>query len=164
MGVFDAGPLLPKQQPGESDAAYWGRVERLTDRVQAWEEGADAPPPPAPPVCPECGLAAERVPTRSNAWLLLEVLDPGPEVPAHLVPPFFRWLVSDDGVAWCPGDAEPTPGAKCRIPHRLVCPGLDWSQPWSWLGDVREVNAHRAQDLYNPPRRPDLDGSEATSA
>ncbi|MEV7394598.1 DUF6083 domain-containing protein [Streptomyces sp. NPDC091215] len=152
MGVFDEGPVLPEQQPGESDAAYWGRLERLTDRVQAWEEGADAPAPPSAAVCPECGLAADRFPTRSNAWVFLEVLKPAVEVPAHMVPPFFRWLVSQDGVAWCPGAAEPAPGATCRVPHRLVCPGADWSKPWSWLATVREANARQAQLLYNPPR------------
>ncbi|QDO45780.1 hypothetical protein FNV62_54580 [Streptomyces sp. RLB3-17] len=44
----------------------------------------------------------------------------------------------NDGVAWCPRDAEPAPGTACRIPHRLVCPGVDWSKPWSWLAAARE--------------------------
>ncbi|MER7179116.1 DUF6083 domain-containing protein [Streptomyces hyaluromycini] len=164
MGVFGEEPVLPQQQPGELDAAYWGRVERLTDRVQAREEGADAPAPPAASVCPQCGLAADRFPTRSKAWVFLEALEPAAEVPAHMVPPFFRWLISQDGVAWCPGDAEPAPGATCRVPHRLVCPGVDWSKPWSWLAAVREENARKAQFLYNPPRLPDSSGEGVSSA
>ncbi|MEU7340178.1 DUF6083 domain-containing protein [Streptomyces sp. NPDC007074] len=164
MGVFGVGPVLPEQQPSESDAAYWGRVEHLTDRLQAREEGADAPAPPAPPVCVECGLAAERFPTLSNAWVFLETLKPVVEVPAHMVPPSFRWLVSQDGFAWCPGDVEPAPGANCRIPHQLVCPGIDATNPWSWLVAVREENARQAQRLYNPPRLPKDLAAGAASA
>ncbi|MFE2963846.1 DUF6083 domain-containing protein [Streptomyces sp. NPDC059340] len=57
------------------------------DRVQAREEGATALAPPEAPVCPECGLEADRFPTLSQAWVLLEPLEPEHVVAAHLVPP-----------------------------------------------------------------------------
>ncbi|MGW0819638.1 DUF6083 domain-containing protein [Streptomyces viridiviolaceus] len=164
MGVFDEGLALPEQRLGESDEAYWGRVERLTDQVQARDEGADAPAPPDPPVCRDCGLEADRFPTRSSAWVLLEPLEPVVEVPSHLVPPFFRWLIAEDGVAWCPPGTEPAPGESCRVPHRLVCPGIDPPDPWSWLVAQRLENARRAQRLYNPPRLPEGPGDDAVTA
>ncbi|MEU5382021.1 DUF6083 domain-containing protein [Streptomyces sp. NPDC005968] len=169
MGVFDdSGTLLPERRPDESDEEYWDRVAQATDRVQAREEGATAPAPPAPPVCPECGLDADRYPTLSQAWVLLEHLDPVNVLPAHMVPPRFRWLINADGVAWNPWLAEPTPGALCRIPHRLVCPGLEPVKAWSWLTAAREENERRAQRLYNPPQHPDSDrqgtGKPAASA
>lgn len=155
---------MPEQLPGEGDKEFWDRVERLTDRVEARDEGADAPAPPVLPLCRECGLEADRFPTLSNAWVFLEPLNPVREVPAHMVPPFFRWLVTEDGVAWCPGGAEPAPGATCRVPHRLVCPGIELPNPWSWLVAVREENARKAQRLYNPPRFPEGPDGEPVSA
>lgn len=153
MGVFDeSGPVLPEQRPDESDDDYWQRIERSTDRVQARAEGATAPAPPEAPVCPECGLEADRYPTLSRAWVLLERLDPVNVVPSHMVPPRFRWLINTDGVAWNTWLAEPTPGAQCRIPHHLVCPGLEPANPWAWLTAVRLENERKAQRLYNPPR------------
>ncbi|MFJ8025878.1 DUF6083 domain-containing protein [Streptomyces sp. NPDC096311] len=152
MGVFEDGIVLPERRPDESDDDYWGRVEQVTDRIEAREEGATAPAPPLPPVCRECGLGADRFPTLSKAWVLLERLDPVNVVPAHMVPPRFRWLINADGVAWNPWLAEPTPGAVCRIPHRLVCPGLPEVNPWMWLTVMRGENERQAQRLYNPPR------------
>lgn len=150
MGVFDEGLALPEQQPGESDHAYWGRVGELTDRAEARESLADAEGPPALPVCRECGLEADRFETHSGHWVLLEPLDPVVEVPAHMVPPFFRWVIDVAGKACWARDVEPPPGATCRLPHRLVCPGIDLPNPWSWLIVMRDHNAERARSRYNP--------------
>jgi len=163
MGVFDEGLALPEQQPGESDEAYWDRVERLTDRVEAVDAGADADGPPDPPVCRECGLEADRFRTWSGHWVLLEPLDPVVEVPTHMVPPFFRWAIDPEGLACWLRAAEPPQGATCRIPHRLVCPGIELPNPWSWLVAVRGENERRAQRLYNPPPK-DEGGEPAASA
>ncbi|MEV8321069.1 DUF6083 domain-containing protein [Streptomyces sp. NPDC059900] len=157
MGEFDEELSLPERQPGESDDAYWRRVGELTDRAEALDAGADADGPPARPVCRECGLEADRFETWFGAWVLLERLDPVAEVPAHMVPPFFRWVIDRAGMACWTRDAEPSPGAMCRIPHRLVCPGIELPNPWSWLASVRSENARAAERLYNPPppREPD---------
>lgn len=166
MGLFeDSGPAVPEQRAGEMDDEYWARVQSVTDRAEAREEGATAAGPPALPVCPECGLEADRFPTLSQAWVLLEPLDPVNTVPTHMVPPGFRWLIDSDGTAWNPSLAEPTAGAVCRVPHALVCPGVPEANPWRWLTAVREENERRAQRLYNPPRStaPDA-GNAATGA
>lgn len=154
MGVFDEGLALPEQLPGESASAYWGRVAELTDRVEAQDSGADADGPPALPVCRECGLDADRVETWSGHWVLLEPLKPVVEVPAHMVPPYFRWVIDGAGRACWTQNEEPPPGATCRIPHRLVCPGIELPNPWSWLVVMRNANAERATSLYNPAPLP----------
>lgn len=151
MGVFDEGLALPEQQPGEADDAYWRRVGESTDRVEAREAGADADGPPAEPKCRECGLGADRFETWFGAWVLLEPLDPVEEIPAHMVPPFFRWVIDSAGRACWARNAEPPSGATCRIPHRLVCPAIELPNPWSWLVVMRGHNAERAKSLYNPP-------------
>lgn len=162
MGVFDEGLALPEQLPGESGQAYWERVAELTDRVEAQDAGADAEGPPALPVCRECGLEADRFAMWSGHWVLLEPLSPVGEVPAHMVPPFFRWVIDEAGKACWTQNTEPPPGAMCRIPHRLVCPGIELPNPWSWLVVMRGYNAERAKSLYNPP--PVHEGGEAAAS
>ncbi|MDN0197077.1 DUF6083 domain-containing protein [Streptomyces sp. S.PNR 29] len=105
---------------------------------------ADAPNPPAPPICPQCRLVSDRHPTYYGAYVLLE---PGLTAPAHMVPAWHRWYVDADGTAWNSGRDEPTPGAECRVPHRLACPGLTLEEVglWRWLDAVRWENARRAQ-------------------
>lgn len=149
MGVFDEGLALPEQQSGEADDAYWRRVGELTDRVEAREAGADADGPPAPPQCRECGLGAGRFETWFGAWVLLEPLDPVEEIPAHMVPPFFRWVIDSAGRACWTRNVEPPQGATCRIPHRLVCPSVEMPNPWSWLVVMRNHNEERAKMRYN---------------
>ncbi|MCX4706749.1 DUF6083 domain-containing protein [Streptomyces sp. NBC_01373] len=137
------------------DKAYWDQREVIEDRAEAVRVGATAPAPPVSPVCPECGLMADRFPTYSEAWVLLEPLDPVEALPSHFVPPGERWMVDGNGVAWNAGDAEPAQGAVCRIAHRLACPGLEPVDLWRWLTAVRAENARKAQRLFNPPRLPE---------
>ncbi|MFD8219721.1 DUF6083 domain-containing protein [Streptomyces sp. NPDC059697] len=82
----------------------------MQDRVQAREEGATALAPPEAPVCPEYGLEAGRFPMLSQAWVLLEPLEPVHVVAAHLVPPRHRWVINSDGFAWNLWMAEPLTG------------------------------------------------------
>ncbi|TGB06533.1 DUF6083 domain-containing protein [Streptomyces sp. MZ04] len=162
MGDFEGALTQPDRNSGEGDETYWDRVREVTDRAEAMLQGATAPAPPDPPVCPECGQEADRFPTYSQAWVLLEPLEPVNEVPAHFVPPRQRWLVNSDGVAWNPWEAEPTPGAVCRIAHRLVCPGVEPLDLWPWLTAEREESGRRAQRLFNPPRLPAPDEAGAS--
>jgi hypothetical protein len=78
-------------------------------------------------------------------------------VPAHLVPGGHRWYVDPCGQAWNGGLGEPPPGATCRVPHRLACPGLglDESGPWRWLVAAREENARRARRQADGTDRPE---------
>ncbi|MEW2393153.1 DUF6083 domain-containing protein [Streptomyces venezuelae] len=130
--------------PGRDQDQPWEK----SDRAQAADDGATGPAPPAPPVCPDCGLPGDRYPTWTNTWVLLEPVEPRETLPAHMVPARQRWLIDSDGHAWNTHDAEPTPGAECRIAHRLVCPGLHGSErpdPWPWLTVWRQENERRAQ-------------------
>ncbi|WP_437015232.1 DUF6083 domain-containing protein [Streptomyces sp. enrichment culture] len=124
------------------------------DRVQAAVDGAHGPEPPAPPVCPHCGLTGERRLTYTGQHVLLE---PGPPIPAHLVPGGHRWHIDPGGRAWNGGLDEPPPGTACRIPHHLACPGLtlDEIRPWRWLDAVREENARRARRRADADALPD---------
>ncbi|MGW5122926.1 DUF6083 domain-containing protein [Streptomyces sp. NPDC004069] len=114
------------------------------DDAQAACDGATGPEPPAPPLCPHCGLAGERRATYTGHHVLLE---PRHIVPVHLVPGGHRWHVDTDGTAWNGGLDEPPPGTTCRIPHELACPSLTLDEigPWRWLASVREENARRAR-------------------
>lgn len=130
--------------------------DRPDDDLQALREGATAPPPPAPPRCPDCGLPQERYPTLYDGhWVLLES---GITVPSHHLPPRRRWLTTTDGTAWNTWDAEPTPGARCRVAHHLVCPSPTTGPSWRWpLGTaLREKNGHRAQRLFDLPELRDF--------
>ncbi|MGW2180631.1 DUF6083 domain-containing protein [Streptomyces sp. NPDC001732] len=116
---------------------------------QALLEGATAPRPPAPPDCPFCDLRQDRCPTLyAGHWVLLE---PRVVVPAHTVPPRRRWIVTMDGVAMNLWDAEPLPGARCRIAHRTVCPRLRPEDPWPWTAALRQENDRRTQRLFDLP-------------
>ncbi|MFD9427180.1 MULTISPECIES: DUF6083 domain-containing protein [unclassified Streptomyces] len=121
------------------------------DALQAACEGATAPPPPTPPVCPRCALPQDRYPTLyPQTWVLLE---PGITVASHRVQPRRRWLITPDGIAWNTWDAEPIPGSRCRISHRSVCPWSAADDLWPWGTALRRENARRAQRLFNLPGR-----------
>ncbi|MFD0019796.1 DUF6083 domain-containing protein [Streptomyces sp. NPDC058382] len=112
-------------------------------------EGATAPPPPARPECPHCGLPQDRYPTYyTGHWVLLE---PRIVVAAHTVPPRRRWILTQDGRAMNLWDAEPLPGARCRIAHRTVCPYLHREDEPLWVTAVRQENERRAQRLFELP-------------
>ncbi|MFD9601571.1 DUF6083 domain-containing protein [Streptomyces sp. NPDC059970] len=53
-------------------------------------------------------------------------------------------------------DAEPLPGAQCRIAHRMVCPCLPREDPPLWATALRQENERRAQRLFNLPDDWDL--------
>ncbi|MFB6785021.1 DUF6083 domain-containing protein, partial [Streptomyces sp. NPDC056352] len=57
-------------------------------------------------------------PDPEGHWVLLE---PRIVVPAHTAPPRRRWIITPDGNAMNLWDAEPVPGAQCRIAHRMAC-------------------------------------------
>ena len=123
MGHADESSIIPlpapdghRQRPPDAPRPW-----EKTDRVQAVMEGATGPEQPAPPECPHCGLSAERHVTYYGTHVLLE---PDVPVPAHLVPAWHRRYVDSDGTAWNSREDEPAPGAACRIPHRIACPGL----------------------------------------
>ncbi|MFC8418978.1 DUF6083 domain-containing protein [Streptomyces coelicoflavus] len=138
------------RQPAPDAPRPWESV----DRRQAVRDGATGPEPPARPVCPHCGLPGERRPTYTGQHVLLEPLL---TVPAHLVPGGHRWHVDPGGQAWNGGLDEPLPGATCRVPHQLTCPGLslDEIRPWWWLDAVREENARRALRQTDGTGRPE---------
>ncbi len=99
--------------------------------------GLPDPGPPAPP-------------TPKQDWVLLE---PGVDVLAHLVPAEYRWIGLSDGrvtvYAVCPPDSS----QRCRIEHRLACPGQQLPDLWPWLTALRGENARRAEREANaePP-------------
>ncbi|MCX5401380.1 DUF6083 domain-containing protein [Streptomyces sp. NBC_00102] len=116
---------------------------------QALLEGAIAPRPPHPPECPFCDLRQDRYPTHyGDHWVLLE---PGMVVAAHTVPPHDRWIVLPDGRAMNLWDAEPVPGTRCHIPHRLVCPYLRPGDFGTWVTVLRQENRRRAGRLFELP-------------
>ncbi|MEV0552033.1 MULTISPECIES: DUF6083 domain-containing protein [unclassified Streptomyces] len=100
--------------------------------------------------CLFCGLSQDRVPTLEQDWVLLE---PGVDVLAHLVPAEYRWIGLSDGrvtvYAVCPPDSS----QRCRIEHRLACPGQQLPDLWPWLTALRGENARRAEREANaePP-------------
>lgn len=153
-------PSMPDQPPAPDGTPP--RPWESTDRAQAVADGALGPAPPAPPLCPDCGLKGDRYPTWTGAWILLEPVHPRETLPSHFVPPRQRWIIDGDGHAWNSHDAEPTPGAECRISHRIVCPGLDPSERddlWPWLTSWREENARSARrkaDGEGLPGMPDV--------
>ncbi|MEU1182584.1 DUF6083 domain-containing protein [Streptomyces sp. NPDC005820] len=146
MGETDESSIIPipgsdaHRQPSPDKPQSWEKA----DRAQAALEGATGPEPPGPPVCPDCGLAGERRPTYYGAHVLLE---PGLSAPAHMVPAWHRWYVDSNGIGWNSREDEPEPGAVCRIPHRIACPGLELEEIglWRWLDAVRGENARHAQ-------------------
>ncbi|MFE9623704.1 DUF6083 domain-containing protein [Streptomyces sp. NPDC006527] len=155
MGESEESSVIPLPGP-DSDRqppAHTPQPWQHTDRAQAVAEGATGPEPPAPPICPHCGLTADRHATYYGAHVLLE---PGLSVPAHRVPTWHRWYVDSGNTAWNAGEDEPRPGAECRIPHRITCPGLTREEMalWRWLDALRADNARRAQRQADAsPRR-----------
>ncbi|MEU3886367.1 DUF6083 domain-containing protein [Streptomyces sp. NPDC029041] len=146
MGDTEASSIIPlpdpdghRQRPPDAPRPW-----ENTDRAQAATEGATGPEPPAPPECPHCGLTGERHITYYGTYVLLE---PDMPVPAHMVPAWHRWYVDSNGTAWNSREDEPAPGAVCRVPHRIACPGLSPEEAgiWRWLDAVREENARRAR-------------------
>ncbi|WP_331757149.1 DUF6083 domain-containing protein (plasmid) [Streptomyces sp. NBC_01544] len=130
------------------------RPDRPDNALQAALEGATALPPPAPPDCPHCTLPQDRYPTlHEGHWVLLE---PRIVVPAHTAPPRRRWIITPDGNAMNLWDAEPVPGAQCRIAHRMACPYLEPEDPYPWTTMLRQENERRAQRLFNLPGDWDL--------
>ncbi|MEU6016883.1 DUF6083 domain-containing protein [Streptomyces sp. NPDC047515] len=133
-----------------------GRPDRPGDKLQGFLEGATAPPPPAPLRCPDCGLRQDRYRTLYEGhWVLLE---PRVVVPSHHLPPRRRWVIGVDGVAINTWDAEPTPGAMCRVAHHLACPYPATEPLWPCPRGtaMREKNGRRAQRLFNLPDLRDL--------
>ncbi|MEU7151257.1 DUF6083 domain-containing protein [Streptomyces sp. NPDC045456] len=94
----------------------WAGTEADIDHRQAEAEGADAPAPPAPPICRACGREQDRFLSGYGHWILLE---PGIRPAARDVPEGHRWVVCDDGAAVNWGGEDPPP--YCRIAHRPVC-------------------------------------------
>ncbi|WP_031109260.1 DUF6083 domain-containing protein [Streptomyces sp. NRRL S-146] len=146
MGDTDESSIIPlpdpdghRQRPPDAPRPW-----EKTDRAQAATEGATGPEPPAPPLCPHCGLAGDRRVTYYGRHVLLE---PGMPVPAHMVPAWHRWYVDSNGTAWNGGEDGPEPGAVCRVPHRITCPGLSLEEAglWRWPDAVRAENARRAR-------------------
>ncbi|MEU1851870.1 DUF6083 domain-containing protein [Streptomyces sp. NPDC019990] len=132
------GPDGHRQPPPDAPRPW-----ENADRAQAAVEGATGPEPPDPPLCPDCGLVGERHATYYGAHVLLE---PDMTVPAHMVPAWHRWYVDSGGTAWNSRGDEPAPGAVCRVPHRIACPGLRQEEIglWRWLEALRAENARRA--------------------
>ncbi|MFC9510284.1 DUF6083 domain-containing protein [Streptomyces sp. NPDC057002] len=145
MGDKAEPSIIPLHGPDGHRQAPPGMPQpwEKTDRAQAAMEGATGPEPPAPPVCPNCGLVGDRRVTYYGWHVLLE---PDMPVPAHMVPAWHRWYVDANGTAWNSRADEPAPGAVCRIPHRIACPGLRLEEIglWRWLDAVRTENARRA--------------------
>ncbi|MFJ1602256.1 DUF6083 domain-containing protein [Streptomyces sp. NPDC088253] len=101
--------------------------------------------------CPRCGLPQDRVPTLEHDWVLLE---PGVDVPAHLVPAEHRWIVLSDGRVTVYGVCPADPAQRCRIEHRLACPQQELPDLWRWLTAMRMENARRSERLLDPPPTP----------
>ncbi|WP_406163215.1 MULTISPECIES: DUF6083 domain-containing protein [unclassified Streptomyces] len=65
-------------------------------------------------------------------------------VPTHTIPPRRRWIITTDGTAMNLWDAEPLPGTRCRIAHRMVCPYLPRDDLWPWTTALRQEPAAAA--------------------
>ncbi|MGI5366233.1 hypothetical protein C9J60_03010 [Streptomyces sp. A244] len=103
--------------------------------------------------CPRCRLPQDRVATLEQDWVLLE---PGLEVPAHLVPAQHRWITLSDGRVTVYGVCPPDVSQRCRIEHRLACSKQPLPDLWPWLTVLRAENARAAQrrTVPEPPRPP----------
>ena len=102
--------------------------------------------------CPRCRLPQDRVGTLEQDWVLLE---PGLELPAHLVPAEHRWITLSDGRVTVYGVCPPDGSQRCRIEHRLACSKQPLPDLWPWLTALRAENARAAQRRTDPePPRP----------
>lgn len=123
--------------------------DHVTETFHALLEGATAPRPPSPPDCPFCDLPQDRYATAyPGHWILLE---PRILIPAHTVPPRRRWVITSTGTAMNLWDAEPLPGTRCRIPHRIACPRLVPEDLWPWVSALRVHNDRRSERLFDLP-------------
>lgn len=93
--------------------------------------------------------------TLEHEWVLLE---PGVEVPAHLVPAGHRWIPLSDGRVAMYGVCPPDGSQRCRIEHRLACAQQPLPDLWPWLTALREENARAAERRTDPepPRPPEV--------
>lgn len=134
------GSVTDRGQPyGPLCGNCWAIAQALADHDQAIAEGADAPQPPAPPRCRDCGRDQDRFATGYGHWVLLEPRIP---LPVKIVPDEQRWFIASDGCAinWSATRLPPDP--NCRIRHNLVCPvqprpdhlasviGVIWDENW----------------------------------
>lgn len=128
----DLGPLCE---------SCWRQCVAEIDNRQALEEGATAPPPPAPAVCRHCTLTRDRFPTGYGRWVLLEPADYQPTD----IPPPLRWRICDDGVAVRLGDPVPAAVTACRVLHAAVCPNQEELELHpAHLRVLRQLNAGSA--------------------
>ncbi|MEV4446802.1 MULTISPECIES: DUF6083 domain-containing protein [Streptomyces] len=106
--------------------------------------------------CPYCGLPQDRMPTLDHDWVLLE---PDVTVLAHLVPAEHRWIVLSDGPVTVYGVCPPVAEQRCRIEHRLTCPGQELPDLWPWLTAMREESrrASERRDGGHQPPEPDIE-------
>ncbi|TLS41120.1 hypothetical protein FE633_38065 [Streptomyces montanus] len=93
------------------------------------------------------------MPTLEQDWVLLE---PGVDVLAHLVPAEHRWIVLSDGRVTVYGVCPPDPFQRCRIEHRLACPGQRLPDLWRWLTAMRAENARRSERQAGSKAGPEL--------
>ncbi|WP_063772700.1 DUF6083 domain-containing protein [Streptomyces sp. CT34] len=104
------------------------------------------------PRCLYCGLAADRVATLEQDWVLLE---PDMMPLAHTVPAEHRWIVLSDGRATVYGVCPPDPSQRCRIEHRLACSAQPLPDLWPWLTTLRGENGRRAERRAAAPQPPE---------
>ncbi|MFD0629835.1 DUF6083 domain-containing protein [Streptomyces sanglieri] len=152
-GTAGSRPTGPDGPSGPCEA--WG-TPRTPQTVRTAPTAHSRPPSKAQPPRrhphrpgPHCGLPQDRYRTLYDGhWVLLE---PRIVVPAHTIPPRRRWIITTDGTAMNLWDAEPLPGTRCRIAHRMVCPYLPRDDLWPWTTALRQENERRAQRLFNLP-------------
>ncbi|MGW0579217.1 DUF6083 domain-containing protein [Streptomyces sp. NPDC002920] len=97
--------------------------------------------------CPYCGLPQERVATLDQDFVLLE---PDMHPLAHTVPAERRWITLSDGRVTVYGVCPPVVEQRCRIEHRLACPGQELPDLWPWLTTLRGENRRAAERREDP--------------
>ncbi|MFJ3232680.1 DUF6083 domain-containing protein [Streptomyces sp. NPDC086787] len=133
----DSRPVCPLRMGGQgADSRCMGASEGSTRRLGG-----------ARLMCPHCGLPQERVATLEHDWVLLE---PDMAPLAHVVPAEYRWIETSDGCVTVYGVCPPDPFQRCRIEHRLACPGQSLPDLWPWLTSLRGENERHAERLNEP--------------